>query len=102
MQTKSNSEQSTLNKHRYRQISVLLLNHIKLNHKNILKQNSNFRILLNKRTQNSLQNLKKDFEAKQLTLQYFSSFQLISDLLTSKIDVECLADIQELCNYLSN
>ncbi|CAD8187736.1 unnamed protein product [Paramecium octaurelia] len=96
-----NTSKSTSSKLRYRQIACLLLNHIKTHYKNIFAQNQNFRRLLNKKTLNNLQKLKEDIQAKQLALHYFSSFQLISDILTYQFEADCLADIQNLCNYLS-
>ncbi|CAD8106549.1 unnamed protein product [Paramecium sonneborni] len=102
MLTTFNSSNSIFKKDRYRLISFLLLKHLKTHHKDIFMQNLNIRILLKKKNHHQLRNLKNDFEAKQLTLEYFGSFQLISDILELQIDANCLVDIQELCYYLSN
>ncbi|CAD8186981.1 unnamed protein product [Paramecium octaurelia] len=111
MSTIFNTDQSTATRHRYRQISNLLINHLsnyficlslEIHHKGIFKQNANFKVLLNKKTKSTLLSLKNDQQAKQLTLKYFSSFELLQDILTSKIDANCLTEIQQLCNYFSN
>ncbi|CAD8096523.1 unnamed protein product [Paramecium primaurelia] len=101
MLTTFNSTNLTSSKERHRQISCLLLNYIKTHYKNIFVENQNFNRLSNQKTLNNLQKLKEDYQAKQLALQYFSSFQLIQDILASQIEVDCLADIQKLCLFLS-